>query len=137
MLRYVHQFWFFMVIMAIRISEPFSSYFLPLLRTPSFHLPATCTHPSLLHRLRVFSALVVFHALVLVPGARVVSQVLGFGPQARALALPQVQLQWQAPQWLIRQCRPPLVRRRRVIPAHLITGHNATPSLPRCLTTAF
>lgn len=30
----------------------------------------------------------------------------------------------------------PLVRCGRVIPAHLITGHNATPSLPRCLKTA-
>lgn len=61
----------------------------------------------------------------------------GFWPSGPGPGLAQVQLQWQAPQWLIRHCRPPLVRRRRVIPAHLITGHNATPSLLRCLTTAF
>lgn len=45
-----------------------------------------------------------------------------------------VQLRWQAPQWLIRHCRPPLVRRRRVIPAHLITGQTQRHAFPALMS---
>lgn len=89
-----------------------------------------------------FSALLGFRALVRAGGGAqfrgVVSQVFGFGPQrpgpwpcagATVVAGPPVADPTLPPTF-------PLVRCGRVIPAHLITGHKATPSLPRCLKTA-
>lgn len=87
-------------------------------------------------RAACFSALVRFCVLVVVPGAGGCQPSFGFSP-SRAGPWPWPGATAVAgPQWLIRHCRPPLVRRRRVIPTHLFTGHNATLSLPRCLTTA-
>lgn len=54
----------------------------------------------------------------------------GFWPSGPGPGPAQVQLQRQGPQRLIRQCRPPLVRCGRVIPAHLIhwTQRHAVPA---------
>lgn len=68
--------------------------------------------PSFLHGCTscVFFCTSWFRALVLVPGAGGLSAkfwVLALRPGP--WPLPQVQLQWQAPQWLIRHCRPPFL----------------------------
>lgn len=140
MLRYVQTCWMFRFIVGIGVIASISHLSFAPYCTQSLGLPATliffaygCTDcASFLHLL--FSC----------AGAGAGSGVqcrggqpsFGFWPSGPGPGPAWVHLQWQGPQRLIRHCRPPLVRRRRVIPAHLITGHNATTSLPQCLTTA-
>lgn len=127
----------FIVIMAIRTFVSLSSCFLIISRTPLLYLPDVCKKILRCCTGCVFFCTCCFSRAGAGAQCQGRQPSFGFWHSGPGPGLAQVQLQWQAPQWLIRHCRPPLVRRRRVIPAHLITGHNATPSLPRCLTTAF
>lgn len=141
MLRYVRFVFIFTFITVVDVFSSISALSPPLFCTPLLVLLAGSIISPWLHQLCVFLHFLGFacwFALVVVPSAGGLSAkfwVLALRPGpwpcagATAVAGPPVADPTLPPTF-------PLVRCGRVIPAHLITGHNATPSLPRCLKTA-
>lgn len=138
MLRYVRFVFTFIFIAVVDISSIYFSLIVSSIMYTIIRPSSRFHHFSMVAPAVCFPALLGFARWWWCPVPGGCQPSFGFWPSGPGPGPAQVQLPVAGPPVADPTLPPtfPLVRCGRVIPAHLITGHNATPSLPQCLKTA-